>query len=113
MDRPLVAPGTAYRVVLVTVPSEAEGERIGRTLVGERLAACVNIVPGLRSIYRWQGAVETAGEALLVIKTRAARLDALATRIVALHPYSVPEILSLPVEAGLEAYLGWIGAETT
>ncbi len=97
-----------HRLVLVTVPTTADGERIGRTLVEERLAACVNVVPGLRSIYRWQGAVETADEALLLVKTTAAAFEALATRVRSLHPYTLPEVIALPLAAGLAAYLAWV-----
>ncbi len=101
-------PTDRHRVALVTVPSPADGERIGRVLVEERLAACVNVVPGVRSVYRWQGAIETADEALLLIKTTAAAFDALAARVRALHPYSLPEVVALPLAAGLAAYLAWV-----
>jgi periplasmic divalent cation tolerance protein len=84
------------------------GERIARALVEERLAACVNVVPGLRSVYRWQGAVETADEALLLVKTREAALERVAARVRALHPYTLPEIVALPLVSGLAAYLEWI-----
>jgi periplasmic divalent cation tolerance protein len=103
-----LAPGDRHRVVLVTVPSVADGERIARALVEERLAACVNVVPGLRSVYRWQGAVETADEALLLVKTREAALERVAARVRALHPYTLPEIVALPLVSGLAAYLEWI-----
>ncbi len=103
---------TDVRVVLVTVPDPETGATIGRTLVEERLAACVNLIPGLRSIYRWQGKIEDEGEALMVIKTRAEGLQALIDRIRALHPYTVPEVLALPVEAGFEGYLAWVREET-
>lgn len=99
------------RVALSTAPDAETGARIARALVEERLAACVNLVPGVRSIYRWQGRVEDAGEVLLLIKTRAERVDALASRLRALHPYEVPELLALPVSAGLGPYLDWVLAE--
>lgn len=74
----------------------------------ERYAACVNLVPGLTSIYQWQGAVQEEPECLLVIKTTAARFEALAERLRSLHPYAVPEIIALPITAGHPAYLNWI-----
>lgn len=101
------------RVVLVTAPSAEAGTAIGRTLVDERLAACVNVVPGLTSIYRWQGQREEASECLLVIKTDAARYAALERRVLELHPYSVPEVLALPVETGAPAYVQWMKESVT
>ena len=103
---------TAPRVVLCTCPDVETGRRIARTLVDERLAACVNIVAGVVSVFRWQGAVQEEGEVLLVLKTAADRLDALRERLVALHPYECPEVLALPVEAGHAPYLDWLTAET-
>jgi periplasmic divalent cation tolerance protein len=99
------------RVALSTAPDEDVAARIARALVDERLAACANLVPSVRSIYRWQGAVEDAREVLLVIKTRADRVDALAERLRALHPYDVPELVVLPVAGGLAPYLDWVRAE--
>lgn len=99
-------------VVLVTAPAADDAARIARTLVEERLAACGNVVPGLRSIYRWQGAVQEDVEALLVLKTTRDRFEALRARVVALHPYEVPEVIALPVEAGSAPYLAWIASET-
>jgi len=101
-----------FVVVLVTVPNRETGALIADALVGERLAACVNIVPGLFSIYRWQGKVEREPEELLIIKTRRAMVEALSRRVRELHPYSVPEVLALPVEAGLDIYLKWLATET-
>src|SRR5512139_2278609 len=100
-------------VVLVTTPSPERAAEIARALVEERLAACGNVVPGLRSIYRWEGKVQDDQEALLVLKTTRARFEALRARVIALHPYEVPEVLALPVEAGSARYLAWIAAETT
>jgi periplasmic divalent cation tolerance protein len=97
-----------FRVVLVTAGSEEEAEKIARALVEERLAACVNIVPGVRSIYRWRGAVEDDSEVLMVIKSEADILDALEARVRALHSYEVPEILALPIERGSAPYLDWL-----
>jgi periplasmic divalent cation tolerance protein len=99
-------------VVLVTTPSPERAAEIARALVEERLAACGNVVPGLRSIYRWEGKVQEDAEALLVLKTTRARFDALRDRVLALHPYEVPEVIALPVEAGSARYLGWIADET-
>ena len=95
-------------VVLVTAPAVEAALELGRTLVTERLAACVNVVPAITSIYMWQGKREEAAEALLVIKTEARRYDALERRVLELHPYSVPEVLALPVEAGAPAYVEWV-----
>ena len=99
-------------VVLVTTPSPERAAEIARAVVEERLAACGNVVPGLRSIYRWEGKVQDDAEALLVLKTTRARFDALRDRVLALHPYEVPEVIALPVETGSARYLGWIAAET-
>ena len=99
------------RVAFSTAPDEAVAARIARTLVDERLAACANLVPGVRSIYRFRGSVEDEREVLLVIKTRADRVDALAERLRALHPYEVPELLVLPTAGGLAPYLEWVRAE--
>ncbi len=101
-------PGTDVRVVLITTPDPETATRLARALVEEGLAACGNILSGLRSIYRWQGNIEDATEALLMLKTTAAQAEALATRAVALHPYEVPEVLVLPVESGHGPYLDWV-----
>ncbi len=100
------------RVVLVTAPDMETGLKIGRTLVEERLAACANIIPGLRSIYRWQGAIEDDPELLIVIKTRAGLVDRLADRVKKLHPYELPEVVALPAVGGLGEYLDWVIDET-
>src|SRR5512138_2638605 len=99
-------------VVLVTTPTPERAAEIARAVVEERLAACGNVVPGLRSIYRWEGKVQDEPEALLVLKTTRARFEALRDRVLALHPYQVPEVVALGVEAGSEKYLAWIAAET-
>jgi periplasmic divalent cation tolerance protein len=99
-------------VVLVTAPTPERAAEIARALVEERLAACGNVVPGLRSIYRWEGKVQDEPEALLVLKTTRARFEALRARVLALHPYQVPEVIALPVEAGSAPYLAWIAGET-
>jgi periplasmic divalent cation tolerance protein len=95
-------------VVLCTLPPGDAASAIARTLVEERLAACVNLVPGVRSIYIWQGAVCDEPEQLAIIKTTAAGVAALTARLCALHPYDVPEVLALPVDAGHDAYLAWL-----
>lgn len=95
-------------VVLSTVGSADDAERVARGLVERGLAACVNIVPGVVSVYRWKGVVQREAEQLLVIKTRAERLPALKEALLAMHPYDVPEALALPVEDGLAPYLAWL-----
>lgn len=101
---------TDMRLVLTTVARRDEAERMARTLVEERLAACVNLLPGVHSIYHWNQAVESADEVLLLIKTTEAALDALGTRLHQLHNYEVPEFLVLSVESGSAAYLAWVAA---
>jgi periplasmic divalent cation tolerance protein len=100
-------------VVLVTAPSAERAAEIARALVEERLAACGNVVPAIRSIYRWEGKVEDEQEALLVLKTSRGRFEALRDRVLALHPYQVPEVIALAVDAGSAPYLAWIAAETS
>ena len=95
-------------VVLSTVARAEDAERIGRALVTRGLAACVNVVPGLVSIYRWKGDVERAEEQLLLIKTRRETFAALREALVALHPYELPEVLALPIEDGHAPYLAWL-----
>jgi periplasmic divalent cation tolerance protein len=101
-----------FCVCLVTTPSEEAAAKIARALVEESLAACVNIVPAVRSIYRWQGKIEDDAEALMVIKTRRARFPALEARVRELHSYTTPEIIALPLDAGSEPYLSWLATET-
>jgi len=100
------------QVVFVTAPDAETAARIARTLVEEHLIACANLVPGIRSIYRWEGQVADESEVLLVLKTRASRLSAVAARVKALHPYALPEVVALPVVDGSEAYLDWVLAES-
>jgi periplasmic divalent cation tolerance protein len=95
-------------VILVTAPSAEVAAGIARAVVEERLAACGNVLPGVRSIYRWEGKVQDEPEVLLILKTQRKRFPELRDRILALHPYEVPEVLALPVEAGSDAYLDWI-----
>lgn len=99
-------------IVYVTCPDPETGEAIAGKLVAEHLAACVNVVPGLRSVYRWQGKVEVDDEILLLIKTASARFDRLRDRVLELHPDEVPEIVAVPVVQGLDTYLQWVGDET-
>jgi periplasmic divalent cation tolerance protein len=99
-------------VVYITAGSADEAATLARALVAERLAACVNRV-AIDSVYRWQGEVEEAPEILLIVKTRRARLDALAARVQALHSYTVPEMIVLPVVDGWPPYLQWLADETT
>ncbi len=105
------AESTDARVVLVSAPSDEVADALARTLVTDRLVACANVVPGIRSVYRWSGEIQVDDEVLLVLKTRADRVDALRSRVVSLHPYEVPEFVVLPIVAGLESYLGWLRAE--
>lgn len=99
-------------VVLITAGSAAEAERIAQTLVDEHLVACVNVVPGVRSFFFWEGRAQAAEESLLVCKTRRPLLDGVIDRVRSLHSYMVPEIIALPVVAGLPAYLDWVGEST-
>ena len=95
-------------LVLSTVGSAADGERIARALVERRLAACVNLLPGVLSVYRWQGEVRQEQEWLLLVKTREQALPSLRAALVSLHPYELPELVALPISAGHEPYLRWI-----
>lgn len=105
-------PAAPALLCLSTAPDRPVADRIARTLVEERLAACVNLLPGITSVYRWQGAVETGEEVLMLAKTSAERLDALTARIAELHPYDVPEVVAVEIGGGLPAYLEWIASET-
>ena len=98
----------AVVVAFSTFPSAEVAAEVARALVGEQLAAGVNLVPNVRSIYRWQGAIEDATETLAVIKTTEDRLAAMQARLVALHPYDVPEVIALPIAGGHAAYLAWV-----
>ncbi len=100
-------------VAFMTAPDGETAKRIGDTLVGEKLAACMNIVPGLRSIYRWKGETCDEGEVLCLLKTRLSVFPALRERILALHPYEVPELIALPVVAASESYAEWVQDSTT
>ena len=103
---------SSFVIVLTTLPADADAASVARTLVAERLVACVNVLPAMDSIYRWQGAVEQASERQLIMKTAGSRVEELKDRLLALHPYDVPEILVLPVAEGDDAYLQWLEDST-
>jgi len=107
------SPGTTpVRVVLCSVPDRDRGLRLARALVEEGLVACVNLLPQVTSVYRWEGALQEDEELLLVMKTQEARVEALTARVLALHPYQVPEVLVLPAVGGNAAYLDWVQQES-
>jgi periplasmic divalent cation tolerance protein len=95
-------------VVLTTLPSSEKAAEIAKILVEERLAACVNIIPAVRSIYRWKDAIQDESEILAIIKTTAERTEALHGRLLRLHPYQTPEVIALPVSGGHAPYLAWV-----
>jgi periplasmic divalent cation tolerance protein len=99
-----------YRIVLSTCPDGDSARRIANILVEGRLAACVNILPGLRSVFRWEGKVESADETLLLIKTRQEQYAPLEAVLREHHPYELPEVLSVSIDSGLPAYLTWLDA---
>lgn len=99
-------------VCFCTCPDIDSARRIADALVAERLAACVNVLPGLRSVYRWQGAIEHADETMLLIKTSQDRLDTVCARIRALHPQELPEVIAVEASGGLTAYLDWVVEQT-
>ena len=110
MDKPIPPADTRCRVVLTTLPSREAAQAIARTLIDERLAACVHLVDGVLSIYRWQGRIEESAECQLTAKTTAGASTALVERLRELHPYEVPEILTLDAAAG-DAYAAWLDTE--
>jgi periplasmic divalent cation tolerance protein len=99
-------------LVLTNVPDAVTADALARKLVEHRLAACVSRLPGVQSVYRWQGAIETSGEVTLMIKTAQTRYAELETVIKAWHPYQLPEIIALPITEGSPQYLEWIVQET-
>lgn len=103
---------TDVRVVLITAPAGEAAVGIARDLIERRVAACVNLVREVRSIYRWEGAIQDDREDLLIVKTSASRVADLIARVREIHPYTVPEVIALPVDAGSESYLTWVAAET-
>jgi periplasmic divalent cation tolerance protein len=102
---------TGALLVLTTVSSADDARTLVRSLVDDRLVACGTVLPGAQSIYRWQGAVTEEAEVVVLLKTDARRWDALSAAVNARHPYDVPELLAVPVERGLDAYLTWLAAE--
>lgn len=100
-------------IVLTTLDAEADAAALARTLVEEQLAACVNVLPPMTSVYRWKGEVEHGREQQLIIKTTVARLAALETRLKTLHPYELPEFLILATAGGSGAYLAWVRESVT
>lgn len=94
--------------VFITAPNEQEAERLAGALVGESLAGCVNIIKGIRSIYRWQGKIEDEAEILLIVKTQKVLFERLCSRVRELHSYQVPEVIALPITAGLPEYISWL-----
>lgn len=103
----------SYCLAYMTAASVEQAKAIGRALVEERLAACVNVIPGMTAIYRWEGAVEEDGEAVLIAKTRDDLFEALAARVEALHDYDNPCVIRLDIAAGRQPFLDWIAKETT
>lgn len=103
---------SSFVLILTTWPADRDAAPFARALVEERLAACVNVLPPMSSVYRWQGAVEEAAERQVIIKTTAARAEAVAARVHALHPYDVPELLVVTLAQGSAAYLDWLGEST-
>lgn len=99
-------------LILTNAPDETTAHAMARILVEQKLAACVNLLPGVRSIYRWQGAIEEAAEVTMLIKTTQERYADVEAAIKGAHPYEVPEIIATPVVAGLAGYLGWVASET-
>jgi periplasmic divalent cation tolerance protein len=103
---------TQHVLILTTLPADADAAAFASALVEARLAACVNVLPAMESIYRWEGAVERETERQIVLKTSTDRTDALWERVRELHPYDVPEFIVLPIVDGNDAYLRWIGDST-
>jgi periplasmic divalent cation tolerance protein len=101
-----------YVIVFVTTPTGDDGRTIARALVREKLAACVNILPGIRSIYTWEDEVYEDDEVLLIIKTRGEIFEALSAMVKEVHPYDVPEVIAAPMTAGAADYLNWIDQVT-
>ena len=99
-------------LVFTTLPSADKAAELAKLLVNERLVACANLLPAIRSIYRWQGELHDENEVLVLLKTRAEHLERLKLRILEVHPYEVPEVLAVPVESGYQPYLDWLAGET-
>jgi periplasmic divalent cation tolerance protein len=103
---------TDYILVFITASSEKEGEKIASALLKEKLAACVNMISGVKSTFRWKGQICAEDEVLLIAKTKDILFESLKKRVLELHSYEVPEIIALPILAGFEKYLDWIKKET-
>jgi periplasmic divalent cation tolerance protein len=103
--------GSAALVVLTTFATAEDARQLVKALVAQRLVACGTLLPGARSIYRWEGEVTEEDEVLVVLKTDVSKWEALAAAVRARHPYEVPELLALPVERGLDRYLSWLASE--
>ena len=103
---------TEALLVFTTLPNADKAYEIARALVEERLAACANLLPAVRSIYRWQDKLQDEYEVVVLLKTRAENVERLKARLLELHPYEIPEILAVPVESGYQAYLDWLGVQT-
>ena len=99
-----------FIMIFSTCPTQASAERIALSVVKARLAACVNVIPGLRSYYEWKGQVEVGDEVLLVIKSRVELFDALQNMIASQHPYELPEVIAVPISTGFPPYLAWLAA---
>ncbi len=104
---------TSAIVILCTAPDAASAARIANALVEEKLAACVNLLPGLTSYFRWEGKVQREAEVLMVIKAPRANFEPICARVKALHPYTVPELIALTVDASTPDYLAWLTENTT
>jgi periplasmic divalent cation tolerance protein len=102
-----------YQLVLTTCPDSQVAQRIAHAVVEERLAACVNVLPPMQSVYRWRGRVESASEQLLILKTRVSDYPQIQRRIGELHPYELPEVIAVPITGGLPSYLAWIDQPDT
>jgi periplasmic divalent cation tolerance protein len=103
---------TDYCVGFITAPKGAAAKKIAREIVRNKLAACVNVVPAIQSIYCWKGKIDEAGESLLIVKTKRICIKKLTAFVAGIHPYDVPEIIFLPIQAGHKPYLSWIKNET-
>jgi periplasmic divalent cation tolerance protein len=103
---------TDAMLVLTTLPNADAAGELAKSLVEEKLAACANIFPAVRSVYKWQGKIQDENEVLVLLKTRQEHFERLKSRILELHPYEVPEVLAIPVEQGYQAYLEWLARET-
>jgi len=103
---------SSHIVVYITVPSWEVGHQIADALLESRIVACVNILPQITSIYRWESAINSDEELLLIAKTRTTHFNALATTVRRIHPYEVPEVIAIPIVAGSKEYLTWIDSET-